>query len=124
MRKAKSISEKYSVPFHIHLSETQWEVSESRALYGKRPVVHLDSIGCLDETVLAVHCTWVDGEEIELIARRGTSVSHCMESNLKLASGFAPVAAMLSEGINVTFGTDGAAFLLQLSNELSLFSFN
>ncbi len=118
LKKAKSISEKYSVPIHIHLSETQWEVSESKALYGKRPVVHMDSLGCLDETVLAVHCTWVDGEEIALIARKGTGVSHCMESNLKLASGFAPVVAMLAEGIKVTFGTDGAAS----NNDLNILS--
>jgi 5-methylthioadenosine/S-adenosylhomocysteine deaminase len=118
LKKAKDISERCSVPFHIHLSETQWEVSESKALYGKRPVIHLDSLGCLDETVLAVHCTWVDGDEIELIARKGAGVSHCMESNLKLASGFAPVAAMLAEGIKVTFGTDGAAS----NNDLNILS--
>ena len=109
LKKAKALSEKSGLPLHIHISETQWEVNEILALYRKRPVEYLDSLGVLDNTVLAAHCIWVEDNEIELLAKRGVGVSHCMESNLKLASGFAPVAAMLAEGVKVTFGTDGAA---------------
>ena len=118
LKRAKTLSEKSGVPLHIHVSETQWEVNEILALYGKRPVEHLESLGFLDNTVLAAHCIWVEDNEIELLAKRGVGVSHCMESNLKLASGFAPVAAMLAEGVKVTFGTDGVAS----NNDLNILS--
>jgi 5-methylthioadenosine/S-adenosylhomocysteine deaminase len=118
LKKAKAMSEKFSVPLHIHLSETEWEVGEIMVRYKKRPVEHLEAIGFLDETVLAAHCTWVEDNEIELLAKRKVGVSHCMESNLKLASGFAPVVTMLMSGVKVTFGTDGAAS----NNDLNIMS--
>jgi 5-methylthioadenosine/S-adenosylhomocysteine deaminase len=118
LKKAKAMSEKFGVPLHIHLSETEWEVGEIMVRYKKRPVEHLESIGFLDETVLAAHCTWVEDNEIELLAKRKVGVSHCMESNLKLASGFAPVVTMLMSGVKVTFGTDGAAS----NNDLNIMS--
>lgn len=118
LKKAKDISEKYGTPIHIHLSETQWEVQYIKNLYNLKPVEHLESIGFLDETVIAAHCIWVDDKEIEILAKHKVGVSHCMESNLKLSSGFAPVVTMLSEGIKVTFGTDGAAS----NNDLNLLS--
>lgn len=118
LKKAKAMSEKFGVPLHIHLSETEWEVGEIMVRYKKRPVEHLEAIGFLDETVLAAHCTWVEDNEIELLARRKVGVSHCMESNLKLASGFAPVVTMLMSGVRVTFGTDGAAS----NNDLNIMS--
>jgi 5-methylthioadenosine/S-adenosylhomocysteine deaminase len=116
LRKAKEMSERLGVPVHIHLSETEWEVREAKTLYDNRPVEYLDSIGFLDETVIAAHCVWVDDREIRLLGKKKVNVSHCMESNLKLASGFAPVTAMLAEGIKVTFGTDGVAS----NNDLNL----
>lgn len=109
LKKVRAMADKYRVPVHIHLSETQWEVGELMTRYHKRPVAHLDSLGFLDETLLAAHCIWIEDEEITLLSEKKVNVSHCMESNLKLASGFAPVATMLAEGIKVTFGTDGAA---------------
>ncbi len=115
---AKKLADKYDVPIHIHLSETEWEVGEVMGRYHKRPVEHLEAIGFLDENVLAVHCIWVEDNEIELLAKRKVGVSHCMESNLKLASGFAPVVTMLMSGIKVTFGTDGAAS----NNDLNILS--
>jgi 5-methylthioadenosine/S-adenosylhomocysteine deaminase len=118
LRRAKALSEEYSVPIHIHLSETEWEVGELLARYKTRPVTFLDSLGFLDETVTAAHCIWVEDEEIEILAKRRVGVSHCMESNLKLASGFAPVVSMLTEGVRVTFGTDGAAS----NNDLNILS--
>ncbi len=118
LKRAKVIAEKYSVPLHIHLSETKWEVGEVEVRYKKKPVEYLESLGFLDHNVLAAHCTWVEDSEIELLARRKVGVSHCMESNLKLASGFAPVVTMLMEGVKVTFGTDGAAS----NNDLNILS--
>jgi 5-methylthioadenosine/S-adenosylhomocysteine deaminase len=118
LKKAKAMAEKYTVPLHIHLSETQWEVEEVKSRHHKKPVHHLESLGFLDETVLAAHCIWIDDDEIELLAKRKVGVSHCMESNLKLASGFSPVVTMLMTGIKVTFGTDGAAS----NNDLNIMS--
>ncbi|MBA4349174.1 MAG: S-adenosylhomocysteine deaminase [Thermodesulfovibrio sp.] len=118
LKKSKAIADKYGNLLHIHLSETEWEVGEVMSLYGKKPVKHLEAIGFLEGRVLAAHCVWVDDDEIELLARRNVSVSHCMESNLKLSSGFAPVVTMLMSGVKVTFGTDGAAS----NNDLNILS--
>ena len=118
LKRAKAVAEKYEIPVHIHLSETEWEVREVMTRYGKRPAEYLESLGFLDETVLAAHCVWMEDSEIELLAKRKVGVSHCMESNLKLASGFAPVAAMIAQGVKVTFGTDGAAS----NNDLNILS--
>ena len=109
LRRAKSLAERLGTSVHIHLAETEWEAGEVVTRYGKRPVEHLEALGFLDETVLAAHCVWLEDDEIALLAKRKVGVSHCMESNLKLASGFAPVVKMLREGIRVSFGTDGAA---------------
>jgi len=118
LRKSKERAEKHGVPLQIHLSETAWEVNEILSRYQKRPVAHLDALGFLDENLIAAHCVWLDQEEIELLAERRTGVSHCIESNLKLASGIAPVTAMLKAGVRVTFGTDGAAS----NNDLDILS--
>lgn len=107
--RARELSDKYNVSLHIHLSETEWEVNEIKGKYGKLPASYLNSIGFLNKNVLAAHCVWLKDEEIETLARNNVSVSHCIESNLKLASGIAPVTSMLKAGVKVTFGTDGAA---------------
>ena len=118
MMRAKKVAEQYDVPLHVHLSETQWEVEEIKKRYGKTPIALLDSVGFLDERVLAAHCVWPTDEEIDILAERKVGVSHCIESNLKLASGLAPVARMLRAGVKVTFGTDGAAS----NNDLNILS--
>ncbi len=118
LRKAKTLAEILNVPLHIHLSETQWEVGEVMARYHKRPVEYLADLGFLDDSVLAAHCIWLHDNEIELLAKYRVGVSHCMESNLKLASGFAPVVSMLTAGVKISFGTDGAAS----NNDLSILS--
>ena len=107
--KSKEKAEKLGVLLHIHLSETRWEVEEIMKRFKMRPVEHLENLRFLDSNVVAAHCVWVEDSEMGLLAKRGVGVSHCVESNLKLASGFAPVAAMLAEGVRVSFGTDGAA---------------
>ncbi len=118
MLRAKKVAEQYNVPLHVHLSETQWEVGEIKSRYGKTPIALLESIGFLDERVLAAHCVWPTDEEIEILAERKVGVAHCLESNLKLASGIAPVVKMLKAGVKVTFGTDGAAS----NNDLNILS--
>jgi 5-methylthioadenosine/S-adenosylhomocysteine deaminase len=97
------------VPVHIHLHETQDEIRESIAAHGARPAERLRHLGLLGPGLIAVHAVHLDTREIELLARHGCSVAHCPSSNLKLASGIAPVAAMVASGVNVGLGTDGAA---------------
>jgi len=116
-RRAARMAEEYGIEMHLHLSETKWEAEEIKKLYGMSPVKFLDSLGVLSERVLAAHCVWVDDEEIELLAKRNVGVAHCVESNLKLASGIAPIAKMIKAGVKVTFGTDGAAS----NNDLNIF---
>jgi Cytosine deaminase and related metal-dependent hydrolases len=92
----------------IHLSENEEEVGTCRERYGRTPVRHLESLGLLGPRVLAGHCVMLTPGEIALLAERGVKVAHCPESNLKLASGIAPVVQMLEAGICVGLGTDGS----------------
>jgi len=118
LMRARHVAEIYDIPIHIHLSETRWEVEEIQKKQGMRPVEYLDSIAFLDQKVLAAHCVWLRDNEIEILAKRGVGVSHCIESNLKLSSGIAPVVGMLRAGVKVTFGTDSAAS----NNDLNVLS--
>ncbi|KAF0144184.1 MAG: 5-methylthioadenosine/S-adenosylhomocysteine deaminase [Nitrospirae bacterium] len=118
LKKIKKIADKYNVPIHIHVSEAKWEVDEIEKKYGRRPVEHLENLGFLDSCMVAAHCVWVNDKEIEALAKHKVGVSHCIESNLKLGSGIAPVPAMLRAGIRVAFGTDGAAS----NNDLNILS--
>ena len=115
-KRAKEMADKYDVPLHTHLAETQFEVSECQKRYGKTPVEHLNEIGFLSSRVSAAHCVWLTDREIDILAEKKVGVSHCIESNLKLASGIAPLPKMLNAGVNVAFGTDGAAS----NNDLSI----
>ncbi len=115
---ARKLAERYGAPLHIHLSETRWEVEEIRRRYGKTPIELLDSIGFLSERVLAAHCVWPLESEIEILAKCNVAVAHCIESNMKLASGIAPVIDMLKAGVRVALGTDGAAS----NNDMSILS--
>lgn len=117
-RRTARLAEHYDVPVHTHLSETKWEVNEIKKRYGKSPVEHLETTGILSKRLLAAHCVWLSDREIEILAHYGVYVSHCLESNLKLASGIAPVIKMLKAGLKVTFGTDGAAS----NNDLDIMS--
>lgn len=113
-----SIAETYDVPFVIHLAETEDEVQESLRRYGKSPVKHLADLGILSERVIADHCVWLSKEDMELIAGRKVKVVHNPESNLKLASGIAPVPQLLNLSVTVSLGTDGCAS----NNDLDMFS--
>jgi len=106
------------LPVHIHIHETAQEISDSLAQHGVRPLARLEKAGLLGPGLIAVHSVHLDDHEIALFARHGCSVAHCPSSNLKLASGIAPVAKLLKAGVNVGLGTDGAAS----NNRLDLFA--
>jgi 5-methylthioadenosine/S-adenosylhomocysteine deaminase len=116
-KKIATLAAELDLPVHIHLHETAEEIERSRAEHGVRPIERLERLGLLGPNLIAVHAVHVDKQEIELLARHGCSVVHCPSSNLKLASGFAPVASFLEKQINVALGTDGAAS----NNRLDLF---
>ncbi len=104
-----TLSEQLQIPVNTHLHETLHEIRESETKFGMRPIMRLEKLGLLGPDFIAVHAVHLDPAEIALLARHGCSVAHCPASNLKLASGIAPVARMFSAGINVGLGTDGAA---------------
>jgi 5-methylthioadenosine/S-adenosylhomocysteine deaminase len=116
--RASEFSVKHNLPLMIHLSETASEVSGVIKSTGKTPVKYLNDLGLLNKNVLAVHCVAVDDEELEIFKKHNVKVSHNPESNMKLASGIAPVPEMLEKGICVGLGTDGAAS----NNDLCLLS--
>ena len=97
----------YPVMMHIH--ETQDEIAQGEREHGCRPIARLEKLGILGPNLIAVHCVHMSVLEIDLFAKLGVHVAHCPASNLKLASGIAPVHAMLKAGVNVGIGTDGAA---------------
>jgi len=109
LEKIMTYAEQLDLPVHIHLHETDDELKQSRAQYGVRPLARLKSLGLLSPGLIAVHGTHLNDMEIGWLGSHGCHVAHCPSSNLKLASGFAPVAKLLAEGVNVGIGTDGAA---------------
>ncbi|HEY5638343.1 MAG TPA: TRZ/ATZ family hydrolase [Burkholderiales bacterium] len=109
LRRVASLAGELDLPVHIHVQETADEVRRSIEEHGVRPLERMQRHGLLGPNLIAVHAVHVNAADIELLARHGCSVVHCPGSNLKLASGFAPVAALLGAGVNVALGTDGAA---------------
>lgn len=103
------LADQLDVKVHLHLHETRQECEESRGRHGVRPIQRLAGLGLINERLIAVHMTALNDAEIELCARAGVQVVHCPESNLKLASGFCPVARLLAAGVGVGLGTDGCA---------------
>lgn len=109
LQRLGEMAERENALLHIHLSENMAEVATCREQYGTTPTRHLDKLGLLGANTLAAHCVVLDEEEIDLLTARRTKVSHCIESNMKLASGIAPVVRMLEGGVTVALGTDGSA---------------
>ena len=116
-RKVAQLCAELELPVHVHVHETRDEIERSLKEHGVRPLQRLAGLGLLGPNLIAVHSVHLAPEEVALLARHGCSVAHCPSSNLKLASGFAPVAALLGAGVNVALGTDGAAS----NNRLDLF---
>jgi 5-methylthioadenosine/S-adenosylhomocysteine deaminase len=116
-RQIATLAAELDLPVHIHVHETKDEIERSLAEHRVRPLERLGRLGLLGPNLIAVHAVHLQPDEIEALARHGASVVHCPSSNLKLASGFAPVQALAAAGVNVARGTDGAAS----NNRLDLF---
>lgn len=109
LRKIAILAEEMDVTIHMHVHETAQEVQDAQAATGKRPLDRLAALGLVSPRLLCVHATQLTDADITLLNENGASVVHCPESNLKLASGFCPVAKLHKAGVNVALGTDGAA---------------
>ncbi len=108
-RRILTLSEQLNLPIHCHLHETRQELEDSQRQHGISPLARLHRLGLLGPGFIGVHGVHFCDDELALLADTGTSIAHCPTSNMKLASGFAPVARMRQLGINVGLGTDGAA---------------
>jgi 5-methylthioadenosine/S-adenosylhomocysteine deaminase len=116
-RQVAMLAAELDLPVHVHLHETAHEVERSRQEFGVRPLERLRALNLVSPNLIAVHAVHLNEAEIALLARHGCSVVHCPSSNLKLASGFAPIAKLAQAGVNIALGTDGAAS----NNRLDLF---
>jgi 5-methylthioadenosine/S-adenosylhomocysteine deaminase len=117
LKRCRALADKMNLPVHIHVAETAGEVADFKRKYGKSPVEYLDSIGFLNERTQAVHCVHLSHKDMQILAQRKVKVVHCQESNMKLASGSAPVVELQDLGVAVGLGTDGAAS----NNNLDMF---
>lgn len=117
LARVRMLADELDIPIQMHVHETAFEVSQALEQQGRRPLARLHSLGLLSSSLMAVHMTQLTDDEIRLCAETGVQVVHCPESNLKLASGFCPVARLQAAGVNVALGTDGAAS----NNDLDLF---
>ncbi|HOF04006.1 MAG TPA: amidohydrolase [Syntrophales bacterium] len=117
LKDAKALARDCDVPYAVHFLENQAEVRQLNDKYGKRAILHLRDLGCLDEKTVFLHGVCMDEEDIAICADHGCKVVHNPESNMKLACGVAPVAKMLSRGLAVALGTDGCAS----NNNLDMF---
>ncbi len=118
LEKIRSFAHEMDIPITMHIHETAHEVEEAVENTGLRPLQRLHELGLITPSLLAVHMTQLNKEEISLLTNSGCHVVHCPESNLKLASGFCPVTELHQQGINVALGTDGAAS----NNDLDMIS--
>jgi len=117
LEKAKAIADRNGCPMVTHLSESEQEVAQVRDKYGKTPAEHLADVGFLDSRLIADHCVALTRKDMALLREFDVKVTHNAESNMKLASGIAPVPQLLEEGITVGIGTDGCAS----NNNLDMF---
>jgi 5-methylthioadenosine/S-adenosylhomocysteine deaminase len=116
-RQIQVLANELDTLIHMHVHETAEEIAVSQQHFLRRPLQRLDELGLLTPLLTAVHMTQLTPAEISLLHERGVSVVHCPESNLKLASGFCPVAELAAAGINIALGTDGAGS----NNDLDMF---
>ena len=113
-----TLAEQLGLPLHTHIHETEDEIRDSLKQYGMRPLERLARLGLLGPNFIGVHAVHVNDAEIDLLAQHGCHVAHCPSSNLKLASGIAPITKLIRAGVNFGLGTDGAAS----NNRLDLFT--
>lgn len=117
IRACVDLAKEFDVPLHIHISETAFEVENMRKEQGMPVIPYVKKLGLFEAKVIAAHCVHIDTGEIRTLQHANAGVSHNPSSNLKLASGFAPVQKMLADGLNVGIGTDGPAS----NNDLDMF---
>lgn len=117
-RRIGTLAEQLGLPIHIHIHETADEIQSSIDQHGERPLERLARLGLLGPNFIGVHAVHLTAAEIDTLAQFNCHVAHCPSSNLKLASGIAPVAQLMRAGVNVGLGTDGAAS----NNRLDLFA--
>ena len=109
LKEVRRLADENDIRIHIHVSETQKEINDSIDEKGMRPFEYLDSIGFLGPDVVCAHSVWLSDEEIEIIKKHDVKISHNPCSNMKLASGIAPISKLLENDICVGIGTDGAS---------------
>ena len=112
--RALALADELGLPLHIHVHETAGEIGDALAAGGVRPLARLARLGVLGENCIGVHAVHLDDRDIELLVRHNCSIAHCPSSNMKLASGIAPVPRLLRAGLRVGLGTDGAASINRL----------
>ncbi|MGQ0528369.1 MAG: TRZ/ATZ family hydrolase [Panacagrimonas sp.] len=117
LQRVRAYADELGIGIHMHVHETAFEVADALEKTGRRPWQRLKELGVLGPDFIAVHMTQLNDDEIAEAAQFGVHVAHCPESNLKLASGFCPVAKLLDAGVNIGIGTDGAAS----NNDLDMF---
>jgi len=109
MRESAKLARRYGVHLHTHLAETEDEDDFCIAKFGHKPVAYMQSLDWVGDDVWFAHSVWVNDDEMNVYARHGCGVAHCPSSNMRLASGIAPIMAMLGKGIKVGLGVDGSA---------------
>ena len=109
LQRSISLSKELGIGSHVHLAETQTEQAGCMEQHGMSPTEYLEKEGLFTTKTLAAHCVVMSDHDMDILARNGVSVAHNPQSNMKLASGIAPVKKMLDAGINVSIGTDGAS---------------
>ena len=111
------LAKELGTPFHIHVAEEMFEVNEILASYNKRPVHYLDSLGVLDNSMIAIHLVWIDESEVNLLGQRGSGLAYCPSSNMFLSDGVTPIPALADAGVSIALGSDGACS----NNRISIF---
>ncbi len=109
LRRIAELSDSIDMRVHMHVLESGWEISESLRQHGKPTLERLGDVGLMNERLLAVHMTQLNGTDLEKLSRTCVNVIHCPESNLKLGNGICPVSRLLEHNVNLALGTDGAA---------------
>jgi 5-methylthioadenosine/S-adenosylhomocysteine deaminase len=116
-RQVATLAAELDLPVHLHLNETEEEIRRSLSEHGVRPIERMRRLGVLGPGLIAVHAVHLEKHEVDLLGGHAASIAHCPSSNLKLASGFAPIEALRKAGANICIGTDGAAS----NNRLDMF---
>lgn len=111
------LAKELNTPFHIHVAEETFEVDETLERYGLRPVHYLDSLGVVDDSMIAIHLVWLDDSEIKLLGKRKTALAYCPSSNMFLSDGVTRIPDLLEAGVRISLGSDGACS----NNRISIF---